>query len=222
MGQDNQSPEVFGQTPWQTVGPFFHYGLPWKGGADLIGDSDLGARTDLMPPEHYILGEPRPRGPIPGQAILITGQVFDAAGAPVPDALIEIWQPNAAGRFNSPADGRDEIPLDADFIGFGRSATSDDGRFRFRTIIPGPVPGHGNSLQAPHIAVGVFGRGLIKRLVTRLYFAGDARNDADPILALVPPDRRPTLLAVAASEEEGVWRFDIRLAGDHETVFFDC
>jgi len=192
---DNQSPELFGQTPWQTVGPFFHGALPWTGGPDLVGASDL------------------------DDAIEIVGRVFDADGAPVPDALIEIWQANAAGRYHSEADPRVDLSLDATFIGFGRSSTAEDGAFRFRTVRPGAVPGPGNSLQAPHIAVGVLGRGLLKRLVTRIYFAGEPLNGADPILALVPAARQVTLLA--SPETPGVWRFDIHLAGARETVFFD-
>jgi protocatechuate 3,4-dioxygenase alpha subunit len=226
MGTDNQSPELFGQTPWQTVGPFFHYGLPWKGGADLRGASDIGARPELAPPEHYILNTPSAREAIAGEPIDIVGRVFDAEGAPVPDALIEIWQANAAGRYNSPADGRAHLPLERTFSGFGRAATAEDGAFLFRTILPGPTPGPGNSLQAPHIAVGVLGRGLIKRLVTRIYFAGHPLNGDDPILALVDPDRRGALLATReaghAADGAAVWRFDIHLQGENETVFFDC
>jgi protocatechuate 3,4-dioxygenase alpha subunit len=222
VGLDNQSLELFGQTPWQTVGPFFHYGLPWKGGADLIGDSDLGARPELAPEAHYVLATPPRRGSIVGEAITLIGRVSDAEGAPVPDALIEIWQANSAGRYNCAADDRWDIPLDPTFTGFGRSATAEDGSFRFLTLAPGPTPGPGNSQQAPHIAVGVLGRGLLKRLVTRIYFAGQPLNELDPILALVAPSRRDTLLATTSVHEPAVWRFDIRLGGDDETVFFDC
>jgi len=221
MSLDNQSPELFGQTPWQTLGPFFHYGLPWKGGADLTGESDLGARPELAPEAHYVLASPPHRGPISGEAITIVGRVFDADGAPVPDALIEIWQANAAGRYNCAADDRSDLPLDPTFTGFGRSATAEDGTFRFLTVLPGPTPGPGNSQQAPHIAVGILGRGLLKRLVTRLYFAGEPLNDLDPILALVDAGRRDTLVAKESTVEPGVWRLDIRLGGDDETVFFD-
>lgn len=208
------------QTPWQTVGPFFHYGLPWKGAADLVeGAGDLGARLDLIPEGHYLLGpSENERTAAEGEVIEIFGSVFDGDGQPIPDALVEVWQANPHGRYASDADQRAEIPLDPNFIGFGRSSTSVDGVFRFRTLKPGRVPGPGNSLQAPHIAVGVLGRGLLKRLVTRLYFAGDASNAEDPILALVPADRRHTLLAEL---DGGAWRFDIRLQGDAETVFFD-
>jgi protocatechuate 3,4-dioxygenase alpha subunit len=117
-----------------------------------------------------------------------------------------------------PDDPRTDIPLDESFIGFGRASTSDEGLYRFRTVLPGVVPGPGNSLQAPHIAVGVFGRGLIKRLVTRVYFEGQAANETDPILALAPAERRDTLIARKVGD---AWRFDIVLQGERETVFFD-
>jgi protocatechuate 3,4-dioxygenase alpha subunit len=203
------------------VGPFFHYALPWKGAADLIGQSTLGARPELFPAGHDVLNVSPPHGPVRGEAIEVSGRVFDGDGAPVPDALIEIWQANAAGRYASPADPRTDLPLDDGFIGFGRAATLDDGSYCFRTIRPGAVPGPGNTLQAPHIAVGVLGRGLIKRLVTRLYLADGDGLEADPILALVPTERRDTLIAGLAGEPN-VYRFDIVLQGERETVFFDC
>ena len=207
---DNQTPELFGQTPWQTLGPFFHYALPWKGGADLVGASDLGARAELMPAEHDLLHASLPRGPIAGEPIDVVGRVLDGAGEPLPDALVEIWQANASGQYNASADP---------FAGFGRAATAEDGTFRFRTVRPGRAPGPGNTLQAAHIAVGVLGRGIIKRLVTRLYFEDGEGLEDDPVLALVPPERRSTLIARRSGE--GAWRFDIRLQGEHETVFFD-
>ena len=216
---DNQSPEIFGQTPWQTVGPFFHYALPWKGGADLVGHADMGARPDLFPPEHDLLNVSRPRGSVAGEVIEIIGRVLDGDGAAIPDAMIEIWQANASGRYASPDDPRGDLPLDPGFVGFGRSSTGADGEYRFRTIMPGRVPGPGNSLQAPHIAVGLFGRGLLKRLTTRLYFEDGVGSDEDPILALVPEARRSTL--VARRDGEGAYRFDIVVRGDGETVFFD-
>ena len=192
---DNQSPDLFGQTPWQTVGPFFHYALPTH--------EDLTA------------------GAAPGPRIEIIGAVFDASGAPVPDAMVEIWQAGAAGRYNSAADNRGDVALDAGFKGFGRAATDAEGGFRFVTVPPGRAPGPGNSLQAPHIAVGVFGRGILKRLCTRLYFEDAASNDEDPVLALVPAERRATLIARRVSEAPTTYRFDIHLQGEHETVFFD-
>lgn len=230
---DNQSPELFGQTPWQTVGPFFHFSLPWRGGADLIGGVDIGARPELMAPGHYLLREPAAPTAVSGRRIEIIGQVFDGQGAPVPDALLEIWQANAAGRYVCSADPRGELPLEAGFIGFGRAASDADGSYRILTIMPGRVPGPRGALQAPHIAVGVLGRGLLKRLVTRIYFEGEAGNDADPILALVPPARRATLIARRVAQAAGVgaaggkaaaavYRFDLRLQGERETVFFEC
>ena len=216
--QDNQDPALFGQTPSQTVGPYFHYGLPWKGGADLVGQSDMGARPELFPEDHYVLNLAPPKGAVRGEVITLEGVVYDADGKPVPDAMIEIWQANAAGRYASPDDDRSEIPLDEGFIGFGRASTSDEGLYRFKTVLPGAVPGPGNSLQAPHIAVSVFGRGVIKRLTTRVYFEDQTANQSDPILALVPTERRETLIARKADD---AWRFDIVLQGEAETVFFD-
>lgn len=216
---DNQDPALFGQTPSQTVGPFFHYGLPWKGGADLVGQSDMGARPELMPEAHYVLNLSAPTGTPAGEAIELTGRVMDGEGQVVVDAMIEIWQANAAGRYRSVDDARDDVPLDPHFIGFGRAATDEDGRYRFRTILPGQVPGPDGVLQAPHIALSVFARGVVKRLATRAYFEGADGNDGDPILALVPPERRHTLIAQAMGA--GVWSLDLHLQGERETVFFD-
>jgi protocatechuate 3,4-dioxygenase alpha subunit len=228
---DNQDPALFGQTPSQTVGPFFHYGLPWKGGADLVGKSEMGARSDLFAEEHYVLNVSSQTGTPQGEVIEIAGRVIDGQGDPVPDAMIEIWQANAAGRYASVADARIDVPLDPHFIGFGRAATSAEGVYRFRTIRPGRVPGPGNTLQAPHLAISVFGRGLLKRLVTRVYFGDGEGNEDDPILSLVPEERRSTLIATRRAE--GDWWFDIVLQGkirqtareqhciDCETVFFD-
>jgi protocatechuate 3,4-dioxygenase alpha subunit len=201
------------------VGPFFHYALPWKGGADLVaGAGELGARMDLIPDGRYLLGPAASdRAPCAGEVIEVFGRVLDGEGQPVPDALLEVWQANAHGRYAGEADPRADLPLDPGFTGFGRAATGADGGYRIRTVKPGRVAGPGNSLQAPHIAVGVLGRGLIKRLVTRIYFEGEPSNAEDPILGLTPAHRRGTLLA--RREAEG-WRFDIRLQGEAETVFF--
>lgn len=218
MSADRPS-ERLGQTPWQTVGPFFHYALPWRGGADLVGGSDIGARTDLVPEGHYLLRNPAPRGAIAGEPIEIAGFVYDGDGAPVTDALIELWQANAAGRYASRADARDGIPLDADFTGFGRAATGADGDYRFRTVRPGRVPGPYNALQAPHAALSIMGRGILKRLVTRLYFEDSDCNDEDSVLLFVPASRRSTL--IARRDGGSAYRFDIRLQGADETVFFD-
>jgi protocatechuate 3,4-dioxygenase alpha subunit len=217
--QDALDRAIRGQTPSQTIGPFFHYGLPWKGGADLVGQSEMGARPDLFAEEHYVLHLSSPSGTPRGDTIEVAGCVLDGNGDAVPDAMIEIWQANAAGRYASLDDAREDVPLDPHFIGFGRAATSHEGIYRFRTIRPGRVPGPRNTLQAPHIAISVFARGVLKRLATRLYFADGQGNDSDPVLDAVPAERRKTL--VATRRDDGSWWLDIRLGGEDETVFFD-
>lgn len=210
------------QTPWQTTGPFLHFGLPWKGAADLAGDSDLGSRPDLVADGHdYAIARNHSgRSKISGERIELAGHVWDNTGAPVLDALLEIWQANAAGRYASHEDDRTDLTLDEKFVGYGRCALDAQGGFHFRTIRPGRVPGPGNSLQAPHIALGIIGPGFLKRLSTRIYFAGTPENDDDPILNLVPEMRRQTLLA-HPEPGSNIFRFDIRLGGERETVFFD-
>jgi protocatechuate 3,4-dioxygenase alpha subunit len=185
----------FGETPSQTVGPFFAFALPYPGGETLTNEATLGER------------------------ITVEGQVIDGDGAPVDDALIEIWQANSQGRYNHPEDTQ-ERQLDPNFNGFGRAQTDQAGWFRFYTIKPGPVPGPGGTMQAPHINVSVLGRGILKRMATRVYFSGEAANADDPILALVPDERRSTLIAERIGDG-AVYRFDIRLQGENETVFFD-
>lgn len=216
--EDQINPKPLRQTPWQTVGPFFHYGLPWKGGADLVGQSDLGARPELFPEAHYVLKRSTHLGPVTGQIIEVAGQVLDGDRLPIPDALIEIWQADSAGLYSCQHDLTAGLAPDAHFVGFGRAATSDEGFFQFRTIRPGRVSGPGNSLQAPHIAISVFGRGLLKRLTTRLYFDDAPENAEDAILALVPSERRHTLIAM---RDGPIWKFDIILQGQDETVFFE-
>ncbi|MBD3753829.1 MAG: protocatechuate 3,4-dioxygenase subunit alpha [Micrococcales bacterium] len=216
---DNLDPALFGQTPSQTVGPFFHYGLPWKGGADLVGASDMGARPELFPEAHYVLNVSAPKDAPEGEVIALAGCVYDGNGDPISDAMIEIWQANAAGRYRSADDPREDLAIDPNFTGFGRASTDESGIYRFRTVMPGRVPGPGNTLQAPHIAVSVFGRGLLKRLPTRLYFEGAEGNETDPVLAQVPEERRDTL--IARRQEDGTWWFDIVIQGERETVFFD-
>ena len=179
-----------GPTPFQTVGPFFHFGLAYAGSARLTGK---------------------------GPRIVVEGTVRDGAGAPVPDALIETWQADAAGVYRHPEHASASAP-DPSFHGFSRIATDADGRFSLETIKPGPVPGPGNRLQAPHLVVGFFARGLLTRLVTRIYFEGEAGNEQDPILELVPGGRAGTLLAKRAGD--GRYCFDIVLQGQDETVFF--
>jgi protocatechuate 3,4-dioxygenase alpha subunit len=185
-------------TPSQTVGPFFHIGLDRPDWADLTS------------------GGPQ------GERIVIEGRVIDGDGASVPDACLELWQANAAGRYAHPDDTRTDKPLDPNFRGFGRVATDADGRFRFTTIRPGPVPGRGNALQAPHIGVALFARGLLKQLFTRIYFTGDPLNETDPVLLSIDdPARRKTLIATPNGSDAGTWHLDIVMQGENETVFFD-
>jgi protocatechuate 3,4-dioxygenase alpha subunit len=141
-----------------------------------------------------------------GERIVLTGAITDGEGLPVGDACVELWQASPAAS--------------ASFPGFGRCATDAAGRFRFVTLKPGPVPGRGNTRQAPHLALCIMARGLMGGLVTRAYFEGEALNEADPVLSSVEePDRRATLIAKA--EGAGMWRLDIRLQGGNETVFFE-
>jgi protocatechuate 3,4-dioxygenase alpha subunit len=186
-------------TPSQTIGPFFHRALLHEGWND-----------------------PAARGAA-GERVAIEGRVLDGDGAPVSDAMIETWQANVAGRYDHPEDRNESKPLDPNFHGFGRAATGPDGRFRLRTIKPGAVAGTGDAPQAPHINVSIFARGLLKRLVTRIYFPGEMLNEADPVLGALPVDRRATLIARAARGGAGerVLHFDIVLQGDNETVFLD-
>ena len=186
-------------TPSQTVGPFFHLSLDRPEWADLAA------------------GKPA------GERIVVEGRVIDGDGAPVADACLELWQANAAGRYAHPDDTRADKPLDPNFRGFGRVSTNADGGFRFTTIRPGPVPGRGNALQAPHIAVAVFARGLLKQLHTRIYFAGETANDSDPVLLSIDdPTVRETLIATRREDfEPPTYRFDIVLQGERETAFFD-
>jgi protocatechuate 3,4-dioxygenase alpha subunit len=183
--------ERLGVTPSQTVGPYLSIGLPWPDGPDVVLDGTPGA-------------------------IWLRGVVTDGKGDPVPDALIETWQADPDGGFDHPDDPRGAAG--SGFRGFGRCPTDDDGRYAIRTLKPGRVPGPDGRWQAPHVDVSVLARGLLQRIVTRIYFADEAAANAeDPVLGNVPVDRRATLVAERA--EDG-YRFDIRLQGDDETVFF--
>ncbi|SFP72673.1 protocatechuate 3,4-dioxygenase alpha subunit [Amycolatopsis arida] len=180
-----------GSTPSQTVGPYLSLGLPWPDGPTVVPEGTPGA-------------------------VWIRGTVLDGAGQPVPDALVETWQADPDGRFDHPDDPRGRVP---GFRGFGRCPTSPDGDYGILTLPPGPVPAPGGGTQAPHIDVSVLGRGLLHRVVTRIYFPDNAEaNAADPVLRAVPAERRDTL--VAARTADG-YRFDVRLQGERETVFFD-
>jgi protocatechuate 3,4-dioxygenase alpha subunit len=191
-------------TPSQTVGPYFAYGLTprgkydWK---DTVGD-------DLVTPD------------ADGERIRIEGRVLDGDGAPITDCMIELWQADAQGRYASPADPRPRP--NTTFCGFGRTATDGAGRYGFDTIKPGPTPGIESGLQAPHVVLAVFARGMLRQSYTRIYFSDEAANDADAILALVPAERRATLIAQKTMREgRAVYAFDIRMQGEAETVFFE-
>jgi protocatechuate 3,4-dioxygenase alpha subunit len=155
-----------------------------------------------------------------GERIWLRCRVLDDKGFPVPDAMLELWQANADGKYQHPED-RQEKPVDPHCKGFGRLGTDPDGYCVFETVKPGCVPGLENSVQAPHISVSVFARGILKRLATRVYFAGESTNENDPVLALVPTERRATLMAKRVPERPGHWSFEIHLCGEQETVFFD-
>jgi protocatechuate 3,4-dioxygenase alpha subunit len=170
-------------TPSQTVGPFFGVGLPFEKGEQIVAPGSAGAMR-------------------------IEGQVLDGNGQPVPDALLEIWQPDGRGRYGRAGEA----------TGFGRSRTDSEGAFNFMTVKPGATPAPDGRLQAPHLNVTVFARGLLRHLVTRMYFPDETEaNATDAVLNLVEPARRETLIAKSCG---GVLHFDIRLQGERETVFF--
>ena len=184
-------------TPSQTVGPFFHIGL------DSIAINDLApdAADDAV--------------------IVIHGRVLDGDGQSVIDALVEIWQANEHGKFHHPQD-RQAKPLQKNFRGYGRVATDPNGAFRFRTIKPGRVPAPDGTLQAPHLAINIFMRGLLRHLVTRIYFPSEVSNDDDNLLNQVMAHRRHTLIAKKISKSDNELEWNIVLQGENETVFFDC
>ncbi len=184
-------------TPSQTVGPFF--------------------AIELTTVEHCVQCVAGPQAE--GERVCLTFRVVDGEGVPVDDAMLEIWQADSNGKYNHPEDAQAK-KLEPGWMGFGRVATGEDGTCVLETIRPGRVT-QSASPQAPHLTVGVFARGMLKQLYTRVYFAGNAANEEDPILQLVPSERRGTLLARADPARPGYWSFDIRLQGDLETVFFD-
>jgi protocatechuate 3,4-dioxygenase alpha subunit len=188
-------------TTWQTVGPFFKIGLAWLYQDDIAGPGASGDR------------------------VTIEGRILDADGQPVPDGVLEIWQANSHGKYAHPDDTQDK-PLEPGFKGYGRIPTDDQGRFRFTTIKPGCVPGPDGpgakkKLQAPHLVISVFTRGLLRRLITRMYFPDDPANQEDFALNLVEPARRSTLIAKKADKRPGVLEWNVILQGPSETVFFD-
>ena len=197
-----------GMTPSQTIGPFLAIGLPWPDGPFVVPEGTPGA-------------------------IAMTGRVLDGAGEPLQDALVETWQADPDGRFAHPDDPRGPVqPSVAGFRGFGRCPTDEQGRYRILTLKPGPLPAAEGRTEAPHLDVSVFARGMLDRLVTRIYFPDEAAaNAADPVLSGLEESRRATLLAVAEPQDPGAgggprrFRFDLCLqdqpGGAPETVFFD-
>lgn len=184
-------------TPSQTVGPYLHIGLTNTRSFGRIAAEGA-----------------------PGERVALVCRVFDGDSAPLPDAMIELWQADADGRYHHPEDAPERVQ-DPLFRGHGRMPTAADGSCSFDTIKPGQVRGPNGAMQAPHINVSVLGRGLLQRLPTRIYFNGDPANATDPILALVPEDRRVTLMAQPDPNREAGWQFNIYLCGPRETVFFD-
>ncbi|MGO1072437.1 protocatechuate 3,4-dioxygenase subunit alpha [Lysobacter sp. CA199] len=181
-------------TPSQTVGPYYRIGLEALYRTQVAPDSALGERVE------------------------IAGIVFDGNGLPVSDAMIELWQADAQGIYAHPDDPRHH-DHDPAFEGWGRVPTDGDGRFCFSTVKPGRVAGPGGGLQAPHLVALVFMRGLLKAAPTRIYFSDDADLSNDPILSLVPNERRGTL--VAQRTTPGCYTWDVRMQGGRETVFFE-
>ncbi len=198
------------ETPSQTAGPYVHIGLiPQQAGFDIFER-----------PFGNVLVGPHTRG----ERIRIEGRVLDGQGDPCRDVLLEIWQANASGRYNSPADRRDAA-LDEGFRGWGRTGTDfETGLYAFETVKPGVVPGRNGRAMAPHVSIWLVSRGINIGLSTRLYFDDEAAaNAADPVLGIIEASRRPTLLARREQRDGGVaYVFDIRLQGPGETVFFDA
>ena len=183
-------------TTWQTVGPFFNIGFSWLYRDNLAGPGVSGDRVE------------------------IEGRILDGDGRPVPDGIVEIWQANSLGKYARPEDPQ-EKPDEPGFTGYGRVPTDDAGRFRFTTIKPGRVPGPDGEFQAPHLAVSVFTRGLLRRLITRIYFPDEPGNPEDFALNLVEAERRGTLIAKKIEGRDGVLEWNVVLQGPGETVFFD-
>jgi protocatechuate 3,4-dioxygenase, alpha subunit len=199
-----QRTTVKGITPSQTVGPFFAYGLTSNGKYDW----NDAFTNNLVTSDTS------------GERIRVQGRVLDGDGQPLPDAMLEIWQADVQGRFADPQDKR-ALPNSA-FRGFGRCGTDANGGYAFDTIKPGSVPDPDGKPQAPHILLAIFARGMLLQLYTRIYLDGESANAADPVLALVPADRRVTLIAARQpGSGNAVYHLDIHLQGDNETVFFD-
>lgn len=199
--------EQYKETPSQTAGPYVHIGCT-PNFCDITGvyPEDLGSKM--------ILGE------VKGERITIRGTVYDGTGTPLKDALIEIWQADADGLYNSLSETRGKA--DPNFTGFGRSpGDMDTGEFTFETVKPGAVPFRDGRMMAPHVTFWIVARGINLGLHTRMYFADEEEaNKADPILSRIEHQNRvPTL--IAKREGDGSYRFDIHLQGENETIFFD-
>jgi len=184
-------------TTSQTVEPFFAIGLAWLEKTSLAGPN------------------------VSGERVTIEGRVVDGDGKPIPDALIEVWQANSQGKYSHPDDEQSK-PVEPGFNGFGRMLTDAEGKFQLTTIKPGAVPGPNGKLQAPHILVMVFMRGLLRHLYTRIYFPDDPANASDFALSLVEPARRETLIAKKKGGQSGALEWNVIMQGPGETVFFDC
>lgn len=178
----------------QTVGPYFQIGLSWLYRADIGTEARSAER------------------------LRIRGVVYDGQGLPVPDALIEIWQADTQGRYATNPEGQAQAIAEAEFMGFGRVPVDSQGAYEFRTVKPGRVPHADGQLQAPHLSIALFMRGLLKPVRTRLYFPDEPSNATDPVLAVVPAARRATL--VARHGVENVLEWDVHMQGENETVFF--
>jgi protocatechuate 3,4-dioxygenase alpha subunit len=192
-------PEETGSAPnfitsYQTVGPYFKIGL------EALYRNDL-ANSNT-----------------PGRLIEIAGTIFDADRAPVPDAILELWHADHLGRYM--VDPQSKLFEDS-FVGFGRVPMNEAGQFQFRTIKPGAVEQEEPTRQAPHILVSVFMRGLLYRLITRIYFSDETGNADDPVLRSVEPHRRDTLVAKADQANANHYEWNIFLQGENETVFFE-
>jgi protocatechuate 3,4-dioxygenase, alpha subunit len=183
-------------TTWQTVGPFFSIGFSWLYRDNLAGPGVSGERVE------------------------ISGRILDGDGNPVPDGIVELWQTNSQGKYAHPDDPQ-EKKVEEGFTGYGRVPTDGAGRFRFTTIKPGRVPGPDGNLQAPHLEISIFTRGLLRRLVSRIYFPDEISNAEDFALNLVEDGRRGTLIAKRMDGRSGALEWDVILQGPGETVFFD-
>ena len=182
-------------TPWQTVGPFFSIGFDWLNCANIAAGAQ-------------------------GARVTIRGRILDGDGHGVPDAFLEIWQADAQGKYCEQPSG-DEAVSAKKFSGFARVPTNENGEFSITTVQPGGVPGHDGKPRAPHLNISIFMRGLLRRLVTRMYFPDDAENAADTVLAALPLQRRATLIARNLDNDKNILSWDVHLQGERETVFFE-